>query len=109
MCDICVMNKVKAKMLSRRKFLKGAAASTVAATVGTTAMAPSALAAGVKSVEDLTHTLSDQFQTYFGEPGVSAEQKFNFKEHGFNLIQHTINEHTGTSLLYTSPSPRDRG
>lgn len=98
MCDICVMNKVKAKMLSRRKFLKGAAASTVAASVGTTAMAPSALAEGVKTVEDLTHTLSDQFPTYFGEPGISAEQKFNFKEHGFNLFQHTINEHTGTHI-----------
>jgi len=98
MCDICVMNKVKSKMLSRRKFLKGAAASGVAAAVGTTAMAPVSLAEGVKSVEDLTHTLSADFPTYFGEPGISGEQMFNFKEHGFNLFQHTVNEHTGTHI-----------
>ena len=101
MCDICVMNSVKAKMLSRRSFLKGVAASGVTAAVGTTAMAPAVLADGVQTVENLTHTLSADFPTYFGEPGVSSEQKFNFKEHGFNLFQHTI------CLLYTSPSPRD--
>jgi len=106
MCDICVMNSVKAKMLSRRNFLKGVAASGVTAAVGTTAMAPAALAEGVQTVEDLTHTLSAEFPTYFGEPGVSSEQKFNFKEHGFNLFQHTINEHTGTHIdapLHFSP------
>ena len=69
MCDICVMNSVKAKMLSRRSFLKGVAASGVTAAVGTTAMAPAALADGVQTVEDLTHTLSADFPTYFGEPG----------------------------------------
>ena len=98
MCDICVMNAVKSKMLSRRNFLKGAAASGVAAAVGSSAMAPAALAQGVQSVEDLTHTLSADFPTYFGEPGVSSEQMFNFKEHGFNLFQHTVNEHTGTHI-----------
>ena len=98
MCDICVMNAVKSKMLSRRNFLKGAAASGVAAAVGSSAMAPAALAQGVQSVEDLTHTLSADFPTYFGEPGVSSEQMFNFKEHGFNLFQHNVNEHTGTHI-----------
>jgi len=102
MCDICVMNRVKERMLSRRKFLKTAAASAaipgIAATVGSAAIAPAALADGHSSIEDLTHTLSDEFPTYFGEPGVSSEQVFKFKDDGFNLFRHTINEHTGTHI-----------
>jgi len=98
MCDICVMNTVKAKMLSRRKFLKGVAASSVTAAAGTAAIAPSALAQGVQSIEDLTHTLSADFPTYFGKPGVRSLHRYNFESHGFNLFQHTINEHTGTHV-----------
>ncbi|MDA8747068.1 cyclase family protein [Litoreibacter sp.] len=97
MCDICVMNSVKDKMLSRRTFFKGAALSGVAA-VASTVTAPPALAAGHGAVEDLTHTLSSEFPTYFGEPGFNADQVFNFAENGFNLFNLTINEHTGTHI-----------
>ncbi len=97
MCDICVMNSVKERMLSRRSFFKGAAMTGVAAVAGT-ATAPPALAAGHGTVEDLTHTLSAEFPTYFGEPGFNAEQVFNFAESGFNLFNLTINEHTGTHI-----------
>ena len=98
MCDICVMNSVKSRMLSRRNFLKGFAASSVTAAIGTSAIAPAALADGHQSIEDLTHTISDEFPTYFGEPGISSEQLFKFKDNGFNLFRHTINEHTGTHI-----------
>lgn len=97
MCDVCVMNRVKEKMLSRRSFFKGVAAAGVAgsaATVGSTATR----AAGQGKVEDLTYTISSEFPTYFGQPGFSAEQMFNFKENGFNLFQYTMNEHTGTHI-----------
>ncbi|MEM9582544.1 MAG: cyclase family protein [Pseudomonadota bacterium] len=97
MCDICVMNSVKEKMLSRRAFFKGAA-MTGAAAMASTVAAPPALAAGHGSVEDLTHMLSAEFPTYFGEPGFNAEQAFNFAESGFNLFNLTINEHTGTHI-----------
>lgn len=97
MCDICVMNSVKEKMLSRRSFFKGAALTGVAAAASTIS-APPALAAGHGTVEDMTHTLSADFPTYFGEPGYGAEQVFNFGEHGFNLLNMTINEHTGTHI-----------
>ncbi|MEP2030644.1 MAG: cyclase family protein [Paracoccaceae bacterium] len=98
MCDICVMNTVKDKMLSRRNFFRGAAMASAAATVGTMASAPAAMAAGHSAVEDLTHTLSPDFPTYFGTPGFSMEQVFNFGEHGFNLFKNTVNEHTGTHI-----------
>lgn len=74
MCDICVMNAVKDKMLSRRSFFKGAAVSTAAAAAGTVMSAPSALAAGHSSVEDMTHTLYPQFPTWGGEETFSMDE-----------------------------------
>lgn len=98
MCDICVMNAVKDKMLSRRGFFKSAAMAGAAAAVGTTASAPAAMAAGHSSVEDMSYTIDENFPTYFGTSGISMEQKFNFGTHGFNLFQYTMNEHTGTHI-----------
>ncbi len=98
MCDVCVMNAVKNKMLSRRGFFKSAAVAGAAATLGSTISAPAALAAGHRKVEDMTHTVHDGFPTYFGTSGISMEQKFNFGEHGFNLFELALNEHTGTHI-----------
>ena len=98
MCDICVMNAVKDKMLSRRQFFSASAAAGAAAVLGSTVSAPPAMAAGHATVEDLTHVYDAAFPTYFGVPGFSAEQKFNFADNGFNLFVTTINEHTGTHV-----------
>lgn len=102
MCDICVMNAVKDKMLSRRELFKsatgGAALALGAATVGATVAGTPAMAAGHGSVTDMTHEVNADFPTYFGAPGMSMEQGFNFAEHGFNLFNLTINEHTGTHI-----------
>lgn len=97
MCDICVMNVVKNKMLSRRSFFKAGAAGAAAA-MTTSALGTPAMAAGHGGVEDMTHTLHEDFPTYFGESQFSRAQLFNFGEHGFNLFQNTINEHTGTHI-----------
>ncbi|MDG3040392.1 cyclase family protein [Roseicyclus marinus] len=100
MCDICVMNKVKERMLSRRDFFRGTAAMAAGAAAIGVAGAPTPLraqAAGM-SVVDMTHTLGPDFPTYFGEPQFAAEQLFNFAENGFNLLNLTINEHTGTHI-----------
>lgn len=98
MCDICLMNAVKNKMLSRRSFFKTGAAMGAAAAVGSTISATSAMAAGHTNVEDMTHTLSPEFPTYFGESGFSMEQIYNYAEHSFNLFNYTVNEHTGTHI-----------
>lgn len=97
MCDICVMNSVKERMLSRRGFFKTAAATGAAATVATTTTKP-ALADGHSSVMDLTHALHPKFPTWGGDPGFAKEQVFDFAENGFNLFNLTINEHTGTHI-----------
>ncbi len=98
MCDMCVMNAVKDKMLSRRSFFKNFAAAGITATVASSIAAPAAMAAGHGSVEDMTHTLHPDFPTYFGESHFSTEQIFNFKEHKVNLFKYSINEHTGTHI-----------
>lgn len=97
MCDVCVMTAVKEKMLSRRAFFGASAAlGTVAALGG--ASTPPAMADGHSTVEDLTHTYDPDFPTYGGDPGISTEQVFNFAENGYNLLQLSLNEHTGTHI-----------
>ena len=98
MCDICVMNSVKERMLSRRDFFRASAAVTAVAAVGGVVAAPPAMAAGHGGVVDMTHTYDDTFPTYFGTPGITTEQPFHFAEHGFNLFELAINEHTGTHI-----------
>ncbi len=98
MCDICVMNAVKKRMLSRRAFFRAAAAGGAALAAGSTLGAAPALAGGHQKVEDMTHTYDAEFPTYFGQPGISIEQKFNFADNGFNLFQLSLNEHTGTHI-----------
>ena len=103
MCDLCVIDAVKDRMLSRRGFFSGAAAG-----VGVTAAAaatPPALAAGRQTVEDMTHTLSADFPTYFGEPQFAAEQLFNYADHKFNVMTLSVNEHTGTLSTRRCISP----
>lgn len=98
MCDVCVINAVKERMLSRRDFFKTSAAVGAAATLGVAASAPPGLAAGHGGVVDMTHKLSPEFPTFFNEPGIAYNSVFNFAEHGFNLFDLTIREHTATHL-----------
>ncbi len=97
MCDMCVMNAIKDKMLSRRSFFTASAAAGAAATLGAVS-APPALAHGHGTVEDLTHTYDADFPTYFGAPGIEMTQKLKFAENGFNLFTMDLNEHTGTHI-----------
>jgi kynurenine formamidase len=85
-----------ARSLSRRGFFKGAAAAGFAAT----AFAPEAQAAprAAGSVIDLTHTMSPDFPTFFGVPGVEMQKQFDIKKDGFNLYWWRIIEHAGTHL-----------
>ena len=98
MCDICVMNSVKERMLSRRDFFRTSAAVPAVAAVGLVSSAPAAMAAGHSGVVDMTHTFSESFPTWVGEPGLSREQPANFAEHGFNVFVYTIDEHSGTHI-----------
>ena len=98
MCDVCVMNSVKERMLSRRDLFKAAGVAAAAGVVASTSAPTPSLAAGASRVEDMTYDLHEDFPTYFGVSGFKKEQKFNYEEHKFNLFQLDINEHTGTHI-----------
>ena len=98
MCDICVMNRVKERMLSRRQFFSASAGLAAGAALGGVVAAPPAMAQGHGSVVDMSHKLSPDFPTFFGPPGISMEQEFAFDSDGFNLFNLSINEHTATHI-----------
>ncbi|MEX3008425.1 cyclase family protein [Hoeflea sp. TYP-13] len=98
MCDICVMNAVKKKMLSRRELFKTGAAAGAALAAGSMMSATPALSASHGKVEDLTHELNENFPTYFGKPQFSRKQIFNHADHSFSVWEYTLVEHTGTHI-----------
>ena len=51
-----------------------------------------------KGVVDLTHTMSPDFPTFFGVPGIELQKQYDFKKDGFNLNWWRILEHAGTHL-----------
>lgn len=104
MCDACVIESVKERMLNRRGLLRGAGATTLAAAAASLLPATLPFAAAraqeeqAGTVEDLTHTLTEDFPTFFGQQQFFLEQKFAFAKDGFNLFELRVNEHTGTHL-----------
>src|SRR6059058_2694125 len=82
--------------LSRRRFFKGAAAASFAA-VAASQPADAAPRRFNRAV-DLTHTMSAEFPTFFGVPGIEMEKKFDLKKDGFNLYWWRLIEHAGTHL-----------
>lgn len=97
MCNACVIDNVKAGMMSRRKFFGSSAAGTAAIALGAAAARP-ALAASTGRVIDLTHAWDESFPTFDGKPGIEYEQAVNFDESGYQLWKLTIYEHSGTHI-----------
>jgi kynurenine formamidase len=84
--------------LSRRGFVKGAVTTGFAAAAVAPEAADAAPARRFTTAIDLTHTMSPDFPTFFGVPGIEMDKKFDFKTNGFNLYWWRINEHAGTHL-----------
>src|SRR5438552_6700930 len=82
--------------LSRRRFFKGAAAASFAAVAASEPVM--AAPRRFRRAVDLTHTMSPDFPTFFGVPGIELEKKFDIKKDGFNLHWWRIIEHAGTHL-----------
>lgn len=96
MCHACVTESVKQRMLSRRDLFRGAAVVAGAAALAPVAMP--AMAQAATKVTDMTHTLTTDFPTFFGEQQFFETQLFNWNEHKFNLKEIRVNEHTGTHM-----------
>jgi kynurenine formamidase len=83
--------------LSRRGFFKGTAAAGFAAG----AVSPAASAPAPRQfrrVIDLTHTMSPEFPTFDGQPGIAMERVGDFKANGYNIFRWHLIEHAGTHL-----------
>jgi kynurenine formamidase len=86
------------RALSRRGFFQRAAAAGFAAAAVVPGAAAAAPARKFSATVDLTHTMSPEFPTFFGVPGISMEKQFDIKKDGFNLYWWRIVEHAGTHL-----------
>jgi kynurenine formamidase len=88
--------------LSRRGFFQGAGAAAVsfaATPTPATAQTPaSQTPRSFRSVMDLTHTMSPDFPTFFGTPGLEMQKQFDLSRDGFNLYWWRLIEHAGTHL-----------
>ena len=97
MCHACVTEAVKARMLDRRALFRGTAAGAAAIAAGALS-ARSALADAHGRVVDLTHTLTPDFPTFGGEPGIAYEQMATMDGDGYQFFRLTIDEHSGTHI-----------
>jgi kynurenine formamidase len=90
--------------LSRRMLLQ----STAAAIAGTGAAALAATASPAAAQQprfsafsrtlDLTHTLTPEFPTFNGAPGIAIRNVKTFKPDGYNLREWRVAEHSGTHI-----------
>jgi len=80
-----------ARVLSRRGFFRGAAATAFAAT-------PASAQRSFTKVIDLTHTLSPAFPTFFGVPGIEIERRYTLRKDGANVNWWHVLEHAGTHV-----------
>ena len=97
MCNKCIMETVKARMLSRRQFMAAAPAATVGAGFALGATRP-VLAQSSGRVFDLSYVVDHAFPTWTGSPGIKLDQMAKFEESGFNAFNIEVFEHTGTHV-----------
>jgi len=84
--------------LSRRGFLRGAAAGAAAFVATAEPNVGLAQPASFSRVVDLTHTLAPGFPTFTGAPYLKLEQRMFLDRDGYNVLEWTLLEHVGTHL-----------
>jgi kynurenine formamidase len=98
MCNACVMENVKASMLSRRSLFRSSAAAGVAAVAASIASSRASLAQSTGKAIDLTYAYDETFPTFDGKPGITKEKVVDFAKDGYTIYKLTIFEHTGTHI-----------
>ena len=95
-CQQAIHQALSRDNLSRRRLI-----ATAAAAFAATGVAPSPVVAAprpAQRVVDLTHTMSADFPTFEGTPGIAMEKLKELKRDGYNLYEWRLNEHVGTHL-----------
>lgn len=84
------------RAMSRRGLFRGGGAA--AAGFAASGITPAQAQRSFATVIDLTHTLSPEFPTFFGLPGISVEKRYSLKKDGANVNWWRVLEHAGTHL-----------
>lgn len=84
--------------INRRGFMLGAGAAISALAIANPPRPVAAQPRSFSRTVDLTHTLGEDFPTYFGEPQLEIEQMFTFAKDKLNMNKWHLVEHTGTHM-----------
>ena len=94
MCDPCVINNVKERML--RESHPSDRISNRKNNISSPG--PQTLSKGHNIVVDLTHTLSPDFPTFPGHQQMFVRQTVEYSKNGYNLFELRYEEHVGTHV-----------
>ncbi|MCO6383172.1 cyclase family protein [Oceanicola sp. 502str15] len=98
MCNACLIENVRKSAMSRRSFFaRSAAAGAAAITAGAMASRP-ALAQSSGKVVDLTWTLTPEFPTFDGLPGIEFVPDKDYAADGYKIWKVSFYEHSGTHI-----------
>jgi kynurenine formamidase len=98
MCVPGCMDVVRDRLTRRSFFRQASLAAAGAAAVATLPGVADAASGPITSVLDLTHTLSPDFPTFFGVPGIEMERRAELRKDGYNMYAWRLIEHAGTHL-----------
>ncbi len=93
-CMDVVHHKLTRRGFFRQASLAAAGASALASVPGVARAEQIRFA----SVLDLTHTLTPEFPTFFGKPGIELEPLAELSKDGYNMNAWRLVEHSGTHL-----------
>lgn len=93
-CMDIVHTRLTRRGFFRRASLAAAGASALAAMPGLA----QAEQVRFSSALDLTHTLTPDFPTFFGKPGIEIERLAELRKDGYNMNAWRLVEHSGTHL-----------
>lgn len=98
MCVAGCMEAVRSGMSRRGFFGRAGAAAAGFAAVAVAPVPAAAAPRGFERVIDLTHTLTPEFPSFFGVPGIEMEARAEFAKDGYNMYVWKLIEHSGTHL-----------
>lgn len=98
MCNACLIENVRKSAMSRRGFFARSAAAGAAAVAAGAISARPSLAQSRGKVVDLTYTLTPEFPTFAGTPGIEMTPDKDYAADGYKILKLTIYEHSGTHI-----------
>lgn len=100
MCDHCITESVKSRMLNRRDLFRASAAIGAAGALGAVAAPEPSLAQPIAAarMNDLTHELHEHFPTFFGDQRFFIDKPTTYAKNRRNSFTWRIAEHIGTHI-----------